>query len=103
APEGPHPVRPSSAARTATAASVSTASSATSSTSTDGSLRLVPVREAVADDIDEICSLITALGDYEELSDQVVFDAAVMRRHLFETEPPAARVLMAETSATPPV
>jgi GNAT superfamily N-acetyltransferase len=63
----------------------------------------MPVREAVADDVDEICALITALADYEELRDQVVFDAADMRRHLFGTDPPAARVLIAETSDRPPV
>jgi GNAT superfamily N-acetyltransferase len=63
----------------------------------------MPVREAVVDDVAEICALITALADYEELRDQVVYDAGEMRRHLFETDPPAARVLIAETSGTPPV
>ena len=63
----------------------------------------MPIRDARPDDIDAICALITELAEYEELSDQVVFDAADMRRHLFESDPPAARVLIAETSAPPPV
>src|SRR5438876_7954241 len=63
----------------------------------------MPIRDARPEDVDEICALITALAEYEELSDEVVFDPADMRRHLFEADPPAARVLIAETSGTPAV
>lgn len=60
----------------------------------------MPVRDAVVDDIDEICALITELGAYERLEDDVVFDRDHVRRELFELEPPAARVLIAEPSGT---
>jgi GNAT superfamily N-acetyltransferase len=56
----------------------------------------VPIREAAESDLEEIAALIRELADYEQLTHEVVFDAADLRTHLFGPSP-AARVLMAET------
>ena len=53
------------------------------------------IRDAVEGDLDEICSLIRELAEYERMSDQVVLRESVVRSHLFGPEP-AARVLIAE-------
>ncbi len=55
----------------------------------------MPVREAVPDDLDEICALVRELAEYEKLAHEVVFSEAEMGEHLFG-DPPAARVLVAE-------
>ncbi|HEX2850543.1 MAG TPA: GNAT family N-acetyltransferase [Acidimicrobiales bacterium] len=52
------------------------------------------IREATADDLAEILSLIRELADYEEMADDVVFDAAEVGQHLFGDRP-AASVLLA--------
>src|SRR3954467_13679176 len=63
---------------------------------TEGRFAAVPVRNATEDDFDDICALIEDLADYEHLSDEVAFDRAVMRTHLFGPNP-AASVLIADT------
>lgn len=52
------------------------------------------LREATADDLEEVCALIRELAEYERLSDEVVFDAAEVARHLFGAAP-SARVTLA--------
>jgi GNAT superfamily N-acetyltransferase len=52
------------------------------------------VRGATEDDLDEICSLIRELAEYEDLSQEVVFDVDVVRSHLFGPSP-VASVLIA--------
>ena len=54
----------------------------------------MPVRDAVAADLSEICTLVRDLAAYERLEHEVVFDEATVGRHLFGPEP-AARVLLA--------
>jgi GNAT superfamily N-acetyltransferase len=56
----------------------------------------VPIRDAVADDLDEICALIVELAEYEEAAHEVAFDRDEVARHLFGTDP-MAWVLMADT------
>lgn len=51
------------------------------------------LRDATPDDIDVICELIRALGDYEQLSHEVVFDRDEAARHLFGAAPSAHVVL----------
>src|SRR3954467_4749816 len=63
---------------------------------TEGRFAAVPVRNATEDDFDDICALIDDLAEYEQLSDEVVFDRVAMRAHLFGADP-AASVLIAET------
>jgi GNAT superfamily N-acetyltransferase len=53
------------------------------------------LREATADDLDEITALIRELAEYEHMVDDVVLDAEQVRGHLFGPDP-AARVLLAE-------
>jgi GNAT superfamily N-acetyltransferase len=55
----------------------------------------VTVRDAVPDDVDEICALIVELAEYEQAPDEVRFDRDEVRRHLFGPAP-AAHVLIAE-------
>lgn len=55
------------------------------------------VRDATIDDLDEICSLIAELADYEHLANEVVLEREEVGRHLFGPVP-AARVVMAETA-----
>ena len=43
----------------------------------------MPIREATEDDLDEICSLIRELAEYERLSHEVEFDAEEVRQSLF--------------------
>ena len=57
----------------------------------------MPIRPATEADLDTICALIAELADYEELRDEVVFDREEVRQHLFATDNPAARVLIADT------
>ncbi len=59
----------------------------------------MPVRPATPDDLGEICALICELADYENMTDEVVFDQAQMARYLFGPSP-AASVLIAEDSRT---
>jgi GNAT superfamily N-acetyltransferase len=54
----------------------------------------VAVRDAVPSDLPHIASLVRELGEYEQLSHEVVFDEAEMGRWLFGTTP-AAQVLVA--------
>jgi GNAT superfamily N-acetyltransferase len=54
----------------------------------------VTIRDAGPEDLDQICSLIRDLGEYERLSAEVVFDRDEMGRHLFGPVP-AARVCLA--------
>ena len=56
----------------------------------------MPVREAVASDLDDIVSLIRGLASYEQLEHEVVLDPSVLEGHLFGPNP-AAHVLIAET------
>ncbi len=56
----------------------------------------MPIREATADDLDEIATLIHELAVYERAAQEVTFELGELGRHLFGAEP-AARVLMAET------
>jgi GNAT superfamily N-acetyltransferase len=56
----------------------------------------VPVRAATEADLDEICSLVRELAEYEELAHEVVFDREEVRTHLFGPDP-AAHVLVAES------
>ena len=53
------------------------------------------LRDAVAEDIDEICALVRELAAYERLDDEVVFDVAGFSKHLFG-EDRVARVVIAE-------
>ncbi len=53
------------------------------------------IREARESDLGTIARLIRALADYERLSDEVVLDSEVLRRHLFGPRP-YAEVLIAE-------
>jgi GNAT superfamily N-acetyltransferase len=56
----------------------------------------VPIRPAVPTDLPEIAALIRELADYEEMSDEVVWDLPQLERQLFGPSP-AAHVLLAET------
>jgi GNAT superfamily N-acetyltransferase len=56
----------------------------------------VPIRPAVARDLPEIAALIRELADYEEMTDEVVWELPQLEQQLFGTEP-AAHVLLAET------
>ncbi|GAC1319265.1 MAG: GNAT family N-acetyltransferase [Acidimicrobiales bacterium] len=55
------------------------------------------IRDARPSDLDAIVSLIHALADYENMTEEVLLDAADLRTWLFGTEP-AARVLVSEAS-----
>jgi GNAT superfamily N-acetyltransferase len=55
----------------------------------------VSIREAVPDDLDEICALIVELAIYEEAADEVAFERDELGRHLFGTDA-VARALIAE-------
>lgn len=52
------------------------------------------IRDAVPQDLSEICALVRQLADYEHLADEVVFDEATFGRWLFDER--VARVLIAE-------
>ncbi|GAC1597776.1 MAG: GNAT family N-acetyltransferase [Acidimicrobiales bacterium] len=52
------------------------------------------IREAQAGDLDEIVDLIRALGDYEDMADEIELDPAEVGKWLFGADPPA-RVLLA--------
>lgn len=56
----------------------------------------MPIREAVAEDLGVVCSLVRELADYEELSSEVVLDEAEVGRHLFGSRPVASVLLAAE-------
>ena len=62
----------------------------------DGTVAAVPLRPAVAADLDEIVRLIGELAEYEKAADEVVLDPDELASHLFG-ERPAAEVLIAET------
>ncbi|MBC8107915.1 MAG: GNAT family N-acetyltransferase, partial [Anaerolineae bacterium] len=53
------------------------------------------IRPAEPRDVPEIANLIRELADYEKLTDEVTFDVAELREHLFGPRP-YAEVLMAE-------
>jgi GNAT superfamily N-acetyltransferase len=53
------------------------------------------LRDATADDLDEICALIRELAEYEKMLDDVVLDPAVVAGHLFGSTP-SAHVTIAE-------
>lgn len=53
------------------------------------------IRSARIDDLPVICRLIRGLAEYERLLDQVRFDEATVREHLFGARP-YAEVLLAE-------
>ena len=55
----------------------------------------MPVRPAAEADLEEICTLIRELADYERLAHEVVLDPDELGRHLFGPQP-AASVLLAE-------
>lgn len=57
------------------------------------------IRPAAPDDVDEICTLIRELAEYEGMSDEVVLDRDVVARHLFGRSP-AAEVIIAEDGST---
>ena len=57
------------------------------------------VRAATSADLGEICALIRELAEYEELSDEVVFDEDVVASHLFGPSP-SASVLIAEADGS---
>jgi GNAT superfamily N-acetyltransferase len=59
----------------------------------------MPVRDATAGDLGEICALIRELAEYEQLTDEVAFDPVDIGRHLFGPSR-VASVTMAETSST---
>jgi GNAT superfamily N-acetyltransferase len=52
------------------------------------------LREAIEEDLDEICSLIDELADYEQLAHEVEYDRERMRAELFGVAP-AAQVTLA--------
>ena len=58
----------------------------------------MPIRDAVPEDLDEICALIVELAIYEEAADEVAFDREEVRRHLFGPGA-VAQVLIAEDDA----
>ena len=58
------------------------------------------IRPGTEADLEVIEELIRALADYERLSDEVVMDAALLRRNLFG-EHPFAEVLIAEEGDVP--
>ena len=47
----------------------------------------VSIRDAVPDDLDEICALIVELAIYEQAADEVAFDRDEVGRHLFGPDP----------------
>jgi GNAT superfamily N-acetyltransferase len=53
------------------------------------------IRDAAADDLDQIGQLIVELAEYEEAADEVAFDRDELAQHLFGPTP-AAHVLIAE-------
>ncbi len=58
----------------------------------------VLIRDAIASDLDEICTMIVELAAFEQAPDEVGFSRDEVGRHLFGPEP-AAHVLMAESDA----
>ena len=54
----------------------------------------MPIRDAVPDDLDEICALIVELAIYEEAPDEVAFERDEVGRHLFGPDA-VAHALMA--------
>jgi len=60
------------------------------------------VRDAKPTDLDEICSLIHELAEFEQSAEQVAFDPAEFREHVFGPNP-VAHVLIAEPAAHPGV
>jgi hypothetical protein len=59
----------------------------------------MPVRDATASDLPEICALIGELAEYERLTDEVVFEPANIGRHLFGSER-VAHATVAQASST---
>jgi GNAT superfamily N-acetyltransferase len=57
----------------------------------------MPIRPAREDDLAEICALIRALADYEEMRDEVVLDEEVVRGHLFGPDPAASVTIATDT------
>lgn len=61
---------------------------------------MITLRHASAEDFDLVAGFIRKLADYEKLLHEVVFDDAVLHRHLFG-ERPAAEVLIGEVDRRP--
>jgi GNAT superfamily N-acetyltransferase len=61
----------------------------------------VTIRDAVPQDLSEICALVHELADYEHLTHEVVLDEATFGRAVFEEG--VARVLIAEDDDAPGV
>jgi GNAT superfamily N-acetyltransferase len=59
----------------------------------------MPVREAAASDLAEVCSLIRELAEYEHLTDEVSFDPVDISRHLFGPDR-VARATIAQVDST---
>jgi GNAT superfamily N-acetyltransferase len=59
----------------------------------------MPVRDAAASDLGEICALIRELAEYEDLTDEVAFDPVTVGRHLFGPDR-VAHATIAETNST---
>ena len=57
------------------------------------------IRAATPDDLDEICALIIALAEYENLAHEVVWQPAELETTLFG-EDPVARILLAIDDTT---
>jgi GNAT superfamily N-acetyltransferase len=53
------------------------------------------IRDATAEDLDDILDMIRGLAEYERMTDAVVFDPAAVREHLFGVDP-VASVAIAE-------
>ena len=58
----------------------------------------MPIRQAQPGDLQEIVALIRALGDYEDMADEIELDPAEVGSWLFGPDPPA-RVLLATDPA----
>ena len=58
----------------------------------------MPIRPAEPSDLPEIAALIRELADYEQMTDDVVWETAQLERELFGPDP-AAHVLLAVTEA----
>ena len=60
----------------------------------------MPLRDATAADLDEICSLIRELAVYERLEHEVTLDPREVGEHLFGDEPVASVLLAVEDDGT---
>jgi GNAT superfamily N-acetyltransferase len=58
------------------------------------------IRPATRDDLGEVALLIRALAEYEDMTDDVVWELADLERHLFGPEPAASVTLAVEPDGT---